>query len=222
MKKYNAEKLNDTKVILFDLDGTLVDSSEGITKSAQYALKHYGIDKEANELLFFVGPPLMHTFTTRFGFSEEKAREAVKVYRERYQDKGIFECCLYDGVEETIKALKEKGYKIGLASSKPEESCKIILDHFGILELFDEVVGATFDGKIDTKEQVLNELMRRWSEYSKDEMCLIGDTMFDVNGANQVGMKSVVVSFGFGVIDEMVEAGALAVFDSMKELLEVF
>lgn len=211
------------KAILFDLDGTLIDSSEGITKSAQYSLKHYGIDEpDLDRLKFFIGPPLVRTYSVYYGFSEEQAKEAVKVYRERYQAKGIYECKLYPGVEETLRELKNKGYFIGVASSKPEQSCKLILEYLGVMEYFDEVVGSTFDGKINTKEEVLNELFRRWSDIPKDEMCLIGDTIFDIEGANQVGIESIAVSFGFGDVDEMVKAGAKTVCDTMTELLDIF
>ena len=210
------------KAILFDLDGTLIDSSEGITRSAQYALAHYGIDEpDLKKIYFFIGPPLMNTFMNHYGFSKEKATEAVAVYRERYQDTGIFECSLYPGVKECIEELKKRGYMIGMASSKPEVSCKRILEHFGILELFDDVVGATFDGKIDTKEEVLNEVMRRWSDIPREEMCLIGDTMFDIEGANQVGVPSIAVSFGFGNVDEMLKAGAKTVVDDLRKLPDV-
>lgn len=210
------------KAILFDLDGTLIDSSEGITKSAQYALAHYGImENDLSKFYKFIGPPLSASFQKYYGFSEEKAYEAVAVYRERYNRIGLFECSLYPDVRECIETLKAKDYLIGMASSKPEESCRRILDHFGILELFDDVVGATFDGRIDTKEEVLNEVLRRWSNVPKEEMCLIGDTMFDVEGANKVGVRSVAVTFGFGDVDAMVAAGAVAVCDDMKKLPEM-
>ena len=207
------------KAILFDLDGTLIDSSEGITRSAQYALAHFGIEEpDLEKLYFFIGPPLVDTFMERYGFSKEKAVEAVAVYRERYQDIGIFECSLYPGVRECIAELRRRGYMIGMASSKPEVSCKRILEHFGILGMFDDVVGATFDGRIDSKEEVLNEVMRRWSDIPRDEMCLIGDTMFDIEGANKAGVPSIAVSFGFGDVDEMVKAGAKTVVDDLRQL----
>lgn len=210
------------KAILFDLDGTLIDSSEGITKSTQYALAHYGIiENDLSKFYKFIGPPLVASFKKYYDFPEEQAVEAVAVYRERYNKIGLFECSLYPGVRECIEKLKAQGYLIGMASSKPEVSCCRILEHFGILELFDDVVGATFDGRIDTKEEVLNEVMRRWSDVPKDEMCLIGDTMFDVEGANQVGIRTVAVNFGFGNVQEMVEAGAVAVCDDMEELAEI-
>lgn len=210
------------KAILFDLDGTLIDSSEGITKSTQYALAHYGIiENDLSKFYKFIGPPLVASFKKYYDFSEEQAVEAVAVYRERYNKIGLFECSLYPGVRECIEKLKAQGYLIGMASSKPEVSCRRILEHFGILELFDDVVGATFDGRIDTKEEVLNEVMCRWSDVPKDEMCLIGDTMFDVEGANQVGIRTVAVTFGFGNVQEMVEAGAVAVCDDMEKLPDI-
>ena len=210
------------KAILFDLDGTLIDSSEGITKSTQYALAHYGIiENDLSKFYKFIGPPLVASFKKYYDFPEEQAVEAVAVYRERYNKIGLFECSLYPGVRECIEKLKAQGYLIGMASSKPEVSCCRILEHFGILELFDDVVGATFDGRIDTKEEVLNEVMCRWSDVPKDEMCLIGDTMFDVEGANQVGIRTVAVTFGFGNVQEMVEAGAVAVCDDMEKLPDI-
>ena len=210
------------KAILFDLDGTLIDSSEGITKSTQYALAHYGIiENDLSKFYKFIGPPLVASFKKYYDFPEEQAVEAVAVYRERYNKIGLFECSLYPGVRECIEKLKAQGYLIGMASSKPEVSCRRILEHFGILELFDDVVGATFDGRIDTKEEVLNEVMCRWSDVPKDEMCLIGDTMFDVEGANQVGIRTVAVNFGFGNVQEMVEAGAVAVCDDMEKLPDI-
>lgn len=210
------------KAILFDLDGTLIDSSEGITKSTQYALAHYGIiENDLSKFYKFIGPPLVASFKKYYDFPEEQAVEAVAVYRERYNKIGLFECSLYPGVRECIEKLKAQGYLIGMASSKPEVSCRRILEHFGILELFDDVVGATFDGRIDTKEEVLNEVMRRWSDVPKDEMCLIGDTMFDVEGANQVGIRTVAVTFGFGDVEQMVKAGAVTICEDMAKLPEI-
>ena len=210
------------KAILFDLDGTLIDSSEGITKSTQYALAHYDIiENDLSKFYKFIGPPLVASFKKYYDFTEEQAVEAVAVYRERYNKIGLFECRLYPGVRECIETLKKKGYLIGMASSKPEVSCRRILEHFGILELFDDVVGATFDGRIDTKEEVLNEVLRRWSNVPKEEMCLIGDTMFDVEGANKVGVRSVAVTFGFGDVEQMIKAGAMAVCEEMSSLPEI-
>lgn len=207
------------KAILFDFDGTLIDSSEGITKSAQYALAHFGIEEpNLDDLKKFIGPPLGGSFQKFYGFSREQADEAVRVYRSRYEKIGLYECRLYPHVKETICRLKEDGYLIGLASSKPEVTCRRIMEHLEILDLFDEVVGATHDGRIGTKEEVLLEVLRRWQQIPRGEMLLVGDTIYDVEGANLVHMKSIGVSFGFGNLDEMRKAGAISIIDDMLQL----
>lgn len=210
------------KAVLFDMDGTLIDSSPGITRSARYALAHYGIEvSDLDSLRKFIGPPLWESFVGFYNFPEAQAKEAVEVYRERYNVTGIFECHLFQGVEECLKILKNEGYLIAVTSSKPEQSCKRILEHFQILELFDEVAGATFDGKIETKEEVLKELFRRWKHIKPEEMILIGDTVFDVNGAKKVGIDCIGVTFGFGHREEMEEAGAVAFCDRMDHLPKI-
>lgn len=217
MDKINP--MDKNKAILFDLDGTLIDSSEGITKCAQYALSKFGIDEpDLKKLEYFIGPPLVYTFAKHYGFDEEKCKEAVTYYRERYKPLGAYECSVYPGVAECIEALRAAGYRISVASSKPETMCKIILENFGILDLFDEVVGATDDGRINTKEQVLNEVMRRWSDISKENLLLVGDTIFDIEGANLAGIASIGVSFGFGDTEAMLRAGAECICDSMDEV----
>lgn len=152
------------RAILFDLDGTIINSEEGITKCVQYALKAYGIEEpDRNKLLCFIGPPLDPVFREKYGMTEEEAWQSVQKYRERFDVEGIFECCLYDGVKETIMDLKKKGYTLALASSKPETACRRILEHFGLTPYFDEVVGSTLDGSISTKQEVLEELGDRKS-----------------------------------------------------------
>lgn len=209
------------KVVLFDLDGTLIDSSEGITKSAQYCLDYYGIHEEdLDKLRVFIGPPLVYSFPKYYGFEGPKIREAVDKYRERYNKIGIFECALYPGAEDCLKKLKDNGYIICLASSKPEGACRRILDHFGITELFDEIVGSTPDGRIDTKQQVLEELFSRTPEVNVDEMVLVGDTIFDVEGANKVNLSTIGVDYGFGNVDEMKAAGAVSICSSLMEVAD--
>lgn len=209
------------KAILWDLDGTIINSEEGITKCVQYALRAKGIDEpDLKKLLCFIGPPLEPVFRERYGMSEEEAWESVIKYRERFDVKGIFECCLYDGVKETIIRLKEKGYVQALASSKPEPACRRILEHFGLLSYFDEVVGSTLDGSISTKEQVLEELGRRFSDrgIAKADMCLIGDTKYDAVGARAFGIRCIGVEYGFGTREELLAAGAEAVFERIQEV----
>ncbi len=214
-------KVRKFKTIVFDMDGTLIDSSEGVTKCVNHALKHFNKEVEdITKLNCCIGPPLIYSFTTFFGMTEEEAKEGIRLYRERYEPVGVFECKLFDGVENCLKELHRRGYRITLGSSKPEEMCKKILDHFNLTGYFDEVAGATKDGRIDTKEEVLRELIRREGGNVSD-MVLIGDTIYDVEGAASVGMDTIAVSFGFGKMDEMKKAGILASCDSFDELPEI-
>lgn len=209
------------KAVLFDLDGTLINSEEGITKSVQYALKSFDIEEpDLAKLKCFIGPPLELTFQEKYHFSKEEAWKAVEKYRERYHVKGIIECCPYDGVEEVLKSLKEKGYLLAVASSKPEETCKTILKFFSLEQYFDMIVGATMDGKISTKQQVLEELGRRMADkqIEKSQMCLIGDTRFDAIGAGEFGIDCIGVSYGFGTREELKAAGAVCICDHIKEV----
>lgn len=209
------------RAILFDLDGTIINSEEGITKCVQYALAAKGIDEpDLKKLRCFIGPPLEPSFRTYYGMSEEEAWESVEKYRERFDGKGIFECCLYDGVADVIRSLKEKGYVLALASSKPELACRRILEHFDLLPYFDEVVGATLDGSISTKEEVLEELERRMEhmQITKDEMCLIGDTKYDAVGAKAFGIRCIGVDYGFGKREDILTAGAEVVFSRIEEV----
>lgn len=208
--------------VLFDLDGTISNSKEGITKCVQYALKHFGIEEpDLDKLDVFIGPPLVESFMKFYNFTLEQAKEATAKYRERYAPIGIHETYMYPGTRECIEELKKQGYRIGMASSKPESFCKIVLEDFGILDLFDDVVGATMDGRIGTKEEVLEEVFRRWSYVEKGEICLIGDTLFDVNGAKHAGIPCVAVTYGYGDAEELKEAGAVALIDNLMELPDV-
>lgn len=207
------------KTILFDLDGTLINSKPGITKCAQYALEAFGVtEPDVDKLECFIGPPLVYSFQKFYGFSPEKAKEAVVKYRERYHKVGIFECELYPEVESVLKRIKEMGYRVALASSKPEISCNRILEHFGLDGYFDEVVGATLDGKIDNKISVLREVLRRLEITDLSQLCLVGDTSFDVLGAKEAGIACIGVTYGFGSYEELLENGAVAICGSMREV----
>ncbi|SFG47174.1 dihydroneopterin aldolase [Lachnospiraceae bacterium C7] len=213
---------DSSKLVLFDLDGTLIDSSEGITKSARYALNHFGIwDTKLDDLRFFIGPPLRNTFMEHYGFSEEKTKKAISIFRERYTKVGMFECKLYSNVGKCLRELKRKGYKIALASSKPESSCRQILEYFNIFNYFDEVVGASADGRINTKSEVLDEVFRRFSDIPTENMCLIGDTNYDVTGAAEKDIPCIVVSYGFGDINEMKKNKIAAICNDTIDIPEV-
>ena len=211
------------KLIFFDLDGTITDSAPGITKSAAFALKHFGIEvPDLNAITFFVVPPLEYTFMTRYGFSEEKAMEAVSYFRQCYREAGWNDCTLFPDTEEALRSLKEAGYRIALASSKNEPMCKRVLAHFHLDTLFDAVYGAEAEGKRRDKVAVLRYAMEAESDCLPEEMILVGDTTFDAEGAKAVGIDCLAVSYGFGDVPAMLAEGALGPADSMKAVARFF
>lgn len=208
-------------VILFDLDGTLVNTAEGITRSVQYALKHFGMtETDQKKMERFIGPPLLESFQREYGFSEEKSNQAIKIYRERYTDKGVYECELYPEVKATLEALKKKGCRLGVASSKPEKYCQIILEHLQIAQYFEVIGGARADLGIGTKLQVLEDVLKRLHIQERDQAVLIGDTKYDAIGAREAGINCIGITYGFEQdFDEMRKAGVLEVFDTLTEVV---
>ncbi len=207
------------KTILFDLDGTLTDSGEGIINCATLALNHFGLPVPDRETMrVFVGPPLRDTFF-KFGVPADKLDEAVAVYRSRYIPIGKFENTPYPGIHETLAALKNAGHTLYVATSKPEEMSKEILQKFELAQYFDLICGATFDGSRDSKEAVIAYLLEQAGGVSNAVM--VGDTVFDIVGAAAHDMPGIGVSWGYGNVQEMVDAGATAIAHSMEELLSL-
>ena len=209
--------------ILFDLDGTLTDPREGITKSVQYALAHMGIDEpDLTKLEPFIGPPLMDSFMEYYGFSLEEAQKATEFYRENFTVKGLYQNELFEGVPEMLQSLKAKGRVIAIASSKPEAFVQRILDNFEISQYFDYVCGSTMNEKRTKKEEVIEELLRRMnlSEEEKKQMLMVGDRKFDVEGAAYFGIPCLGLTLGFAAEGELEKAGAAAIVDSIKGIEE--
>ncbi|MBR2043087.1 MAG: HAD family hydrolase [Clostridia bacterium] len=207
------------KYVLFDLDGTLTDPFEGITNSVAYSLNYYGIRVEdKRELACFIGPPLYESFEKYYGFSKNTAIEAVEKYREYYRDKGIFENRVYDGAEDLLKFLKENGLGVALATSKPEVFALRILEHFGLEKYFDVVTGATLDGSLIKKGDVVAEALKRLNVKEKRECVMVGDRSHDIIGAKENGISSVGVLFGYGSKAELKEAGADYICESLEEI----
>lgn len=207
------------KAILFDLDGTLTDSGEGIMNCAKLALEHYGlpIPSEA-ELRTFVGPPLHESFV-RFGVPEEEADNAIKIYRSRYIPIGKFENHPYDGIYHVLEQLKELGHTLYVATSKPETMSVEILEHFGMAKYFDIIAGASFDRSRSSKEDVIAYLLEQCGDY--EEKIMVGDTAFDVIGAKAHGIPTVGVSWGYGKVEDMEKAGAISIACTMEELFDM-
>ncbi|NLK76377.1 MAG: HAD hydrolase-like protein [Clostridiales bacterium] len=207
-------------IILFDLDGTLLNTEEGISKCVRYALEKFGIQEEnQKKIRRFIGPPLFDSFQREYGFSEEDSWKAVAYYRERYDDIGVWECKLYPQVEETLQKLSEQGYRIGVASSKPEKFCPLLMKHFGIDKYFEVIGGATSDGKAGSKAAVLEDVLKRFGVTDKNEVVLIGDTRYDALGAKEVGIDCIGITYGFEQdMDSMREAGA-HICDTLEEVM---
>ena len=204
------------KTILFDLDGTLTDSGEGIINCVIYALEKFGLPiPEREKLRYFVGPPLHESFVKQ-GVPADRAEEAVAVYRERYVPTGMFENSPYPGVRELLEALKAEGYTLYVASSKPEWMCVEILKHFDLDNYFDMICGATMDTSRTNKEAVIEYLIQKNGK--TDNMIMVGDTKFDVLGAKFHGIPCIGVSWGYGSVTEMQEAGAMSIAETMTEL----
>lgn len=207
------------KTVLFDLDGTLTDSGEGIINCALLALEHFGLPLPERETMrVFVGPPLHETFI-KFGVPAEKAEEAVAVYRSRYIPIGKFENTPYPGVEELLQTLKNHGHKLLVATSKPEGMSVEILEHFGLAKYFDAICGASMDTSRSSKEDVIAYLLAQ--NGTAENMLMVGDTAFDVLGAAAHGISCIGVSWGYGKVEDMVSAGAIGIADTMDELLQL-
>ena len=206
---------------IFDLDGTIMDSAEGIVRSVEYALDKMGVteyDRQTN--LRFIGPPLVDSFMEYYSMSEEDALRAVAFYRERYSVTGIYEARMYDGVRELLTRLKEQGVKLYIGSSKPEKYVRMILEKQGILDLFDYVAGATFDESRNNKEQVLTYLFEQ-VEIDKKSAVMIGDRYHDIDGAHYVKIPCIAVLYGFGNEAEFKKHGAEYIAADTDEILKI-
>ena len=210
--------------VLFDLDGTLTDPKEGICKSVQYALHRLGIEEpDIDKLEPFIGPPLKDSFTSFYGFDDEKALKAVSFYRERFSEVGLYENKLYPGIDNLLKTIKEKGMKTAIASSKPTVFVLKILKYFKIDKYFDVVIGSELDGSRSDKSEVVKEALLSLyygtdhadkgindfgadaQEY-KSKTVMVGDRKFDIKGAKDMGVFAAGVSYGYGSREELKKA----------------
>ena len=212
------------KYILFDLDGTLTDSKEGVINSLRYALEKMGEPIPAESVLIkFIGPPLQDSFPRFCGFDEEKTQRAIDLFHERYNEIGLFENTPAPGMVELCEHLKEKGYIQALASSKPEPQCIQICDRFGFSSSMDVIVGSAPEVDWEKKDVIIEALRRmNVNEAHKSQVLMVGDRKFDADGARACGLECVGVEF-FGYADpgELEAHGAIAVFDT-AEALEQF
>ena len=210
------------KYIFFDLDGTLTDSAEGITNSVAYVLKHYGISVEDKSTLnVFVGPPLVESFMKYYGFDREQARASVGIYREYFEDKGMFENAVYPGIPELLGSLKKDGYKLYVATSKPEQYSVKIIEHFGLAEYFEMVGGADMNETRVHKGDVIRYVMESCGFTDSSEIVMVGDRSYDILGGHAEGLKVIGVLYGYGDLKELSQAGADALATTPQEVVEL-
>ncbi len=209
--------------LLFDLDGTLTDSKEGITKSVQYALREFGIEEEdLDRLCCFIGPPLKDSFIKYYGFSDEEAKKAVNIYREYFSVRGLYENRVYEGAEKVLQSLLDSGKKLYVASSKPEYFVHKILKHFHMDSYFLFMGGSDMGGAREKKADVIRYVLEECGIHDREHVVMIGDREHDILGAKEVGIDSVGVLYGFGSRQELEEAGAGAIAETIFDLQLLF
>lgn len=213
---------NNFEYILFDLDGTITDSGEGITKSVQYALKSFDINVEKLEdLNKFIGPPLKDSFKKYYNFDDEKAELGLRKYREYYAEKGIFENSLYEGIVEVLEVLKQNNKTIILATSKPEIYAKQILEYFKVDKYFTFVAGSDFEETRVKKGEVIKYALEEAKISDLSKVVMVGDREHDIIGAKENNIKSIGVLYGYGDVVELTQARAEYIAKTPKEILDI-
>lgn len=208
--------------VFFDLDGTLTDPFIGITSSVKYALNKFDIEvKDLKDLAIFIGPPLYDSFTKFYHMSDEDAKTAIKYYRERYEVVGWKENYVYEGIYQVLETLKSKGYKLVVATSKPENTTNFILKHFDLLKYFDFVSGATLDGTRIHKDQVIKHALDSLNIMDSKKVIMVGDRKFDILGAKEHKIETIAVEYGYGNKEEFIEAKAAYIVGNPLDILNI-
>lgn len=209
--------------VIFDFDGTVVDTGEGILKSLQYSFEAQGREApDLSDLKKFIGPPIHYSYTTYYDVGEDEVQNYIKSYRERYRSKGIYECHIYDGMIEALSELKRRGVKLGIASSKPISLIYDVMEYLDLTAYFDAVTGTAFDdsnhsGKADLILQSIEKLGAK----DKSRVLMVGDRCFDIDGAAGAGVDSCGVIFGYGSREEFIEHKATFIVQEAKDILDV-
>ena len=202
---------------VFDLDGTITDSQEGILNSVMYALDHFGISVRKDSLLFFIGPPLKQSFARYFPGDSERVALAVEKYREYFRRQGMFENKVYPGVPQMLERLLAQGHHIHLATSKPEVFARQILEHFGLSPCFSFVAGAELHGGRNDKVDVLRYALKETGADVAHSL-MVGDRLHDVVGGHAVDMKTVGVLYGYGSRQELESVHADYLCENVSDL----
>lgn len=218
------------KYLLFDLDGTITKSEEGIFNCIKYALDWAGIPyPEQSVFRSFIGPSLYDSFVREFGMDDAQAKKMVAKYRERYNVVGLYEAEVYDGVEDTLKVLKEKGCILSVATSKPTEPTLRILEKFGVRKYFDVVVGSNPDGTGSDKKFIITQVLESLKKdhglteeiVKSGQAVMIGDRRYDIEGGKACGLQTIGVLYGYGSMAEFEAAGADHIVEKPDAILEI-
>lgn len=214
--------MNQYEYLLFDLDGTLTDSGDGIINSVLHALKKRGIEtQDRASLRVFVGPPLLDSFAQYYGMDREEGMKAIADYREYFTDRGWKENSVYDGILDMLRKLKAAGKHLYIATSKPEPFAKQIAEYFEFASYFDGIVGSTLDEKITGKGQVISLVLEQIGAAGMGKTVMIGDREHDVNGAKENQLPCIGVLYGYGDRPELEAAGAVEICESVEALTEL-
>jgi phosphoglycolate phosphatase len=209
------------QAILFDLDGTITDSKEGIINSILYALSKFNMKEDPRKLEAFIGPPLYRSFQEYYGFDEEKAWQGVAFYREYFSEKGIYENAVYPGIPQLLSELQEWGKTLVLATAKPAPYAERILEHFKLRNYFTWIFGSNMDGTRALKDEVIRDILLELQDVPKDKVIMVGDRNHDILGANANGIASIGVTYGYGSLNELKESGADYLAASVEELRDI-
>lgn len=214
--------IKNYRYLFFDLDGTLLKSGEGIQRCAQHALRHFGINiEELEKLRPFVGPPLEDSFKDFYHFTPEQAKEATQIYSKRYAQLGAYEAEPYNGVFNFLQKIKEAGKIPVICTSKKIKMAQIVSEYFKLTPYFDYIGARDEEGTIHTKADVIRHIINELKITDKSEIVMIGDRKFDIIGANEVGLDSIGVLYGYGDSEELEKAGATYLAADYTELEEL-
>jgi phosphoglycolate phosphatase len=205
-------------LVFFDLDGTLTNPTEGITRSVQYALAKLGVEAELEALLPFIGPPLNQSFQAHYGFEGAALDSAIAFYREYFVDKGMYQNRLFDGIPELLNRLCDQGATLCVVTSKPTVYSDMIVRHFRLDGYSEAVTGSNLDLSNADKTTLVRTAMDRFEPTDATKFVMIGDREHDIIGANANGIASIDVTYGAGSREELTAANATYVFDTTAEL----
>lgn len=209
-------------ILLFDLDGTIIDSSPGIFFALRPAFAALGLPEPSDGLLRrFIGPPLSESFQTECGLSPEQSSEAIRVFRSHYETRGKLLCSPYPGMAELFSGLRRAGKQLFVATSKPEIFAREILSNLALSSFFDGIYGADLSEKVE-KWQVIGSLKEEHPDIDRTHAVMVGDRKYDVIGAARCGLDCIGVLYGFGSRAELETAGAIGVVDTPEALGALF